>query len=80
MIYLIDDDINFISRIDINNLTIKCLSRLIDIYASNATRFKHFRQSYLTKMNINTKLFTNDENNADNNKTMIEYNKSKKNI
>ena len=65
-IYLIENNIDFISRIDINNLTKKCLSRLIDIYASNTTYFICFRQGYLKKMNINNKEST------------IEYNKSKK--
>jgi hypothetical protein len=47
---------DFINDIDIYYLTRYNLSRLLNIYACNVNRYKHFRKGYLTKFNIKSEL------------------------
>ena len=55
--YLIESDKNFLENININYLTKDNLSKLIDIYASNANRYEHFRVGFLKKFGINLTLW-----------------------
>ena len=62
--YLLENDKIFMTDIDINYLTKYSLSRLIDIYACNASRYAHFMKDFLSKMNIPTSFVTDQSNNG----------------
>ena len=55
--YLIESDKIFLENININYLTKDNLSKLIDIYASNANRYEHFKVGFLKKFGINLTLW-----------------------
>jgi hypothetical protein len=62
--YLLENDKIFMTNLDINYLTKYSLSRLIDIYACNASRYAHFMKGFLSKMNISTSFVTDQSNNG----------------